>query len=611
MLIPLSSFGNPNAQPPTPTQTPTSGQFPSPVFQTPRNNNSSFEGRSGWSPTFAEQYSVFNSTPGRLINTQYSFAEEPTPKALVASLQIRHLSAGSDIAAEIASHVHHFSPNPSLSLPPVDPSNLLPSSPDPYSTTHNRFDDSLKQKVTPRRPRKRLEEAFSGQTATPPATASKGSRKLAPKISRDKMQNDSRDSHYYGASQTPTQSAFMSFTESSGDFCSFPMSAPATASAFAHGKPFWNADASMSGMDMDFSTDSMFNTNAGSHKLSNSFDWGRSNQMFQDTMNVPHQSQDRTDQSSASKRQRPLAPKLSSTASSDIPTSIPPYSFHSMSAAEDPFGMTDTTGGVDPGLLFSRPSSQSTSSNFGDVQLPPPRPVTSQAELRPYQHQLRESRRDQEDLRRSRSSRDSSRSRRLDRGTVSSPVRSSRPSIQRSVSERGRRTQGNMLSNDFSGPRLKQAPDRVMLSRSGRISPVKQRPSVLTSIPELLPPRTRTEVKFTIDANGRARTETVVIEEPRSRRGGSMRRDEFETSSYDSSSDDEPIVVPSRNSSFNLPNAPNLSRFEMGRALDNHRQSSYSQSESSSQRSFRQQSVESEAETVMEEDDGSGDATRE
>lgn len=59
-LLTICSFGNPNAQPPTPTQTPTSGQFPSPTaFQTPR-NSSNFESRGGWTPTFAEEYSVSN-----------------------------------------------------------------------------------------------------------------------------------------------------------------------------------------------------------------------------------------------------------------------------------------------------------------------------------------------------------------------------------------------------------------------------------------------------------------------------------------------------------------------------------------------------------------------
>lgn len=552
---------------------------------------------------------MFNSTPGRLINTQHSFAEA-SPRLRTAYGQPQHHSAG-DISAELASHVHHFSPLPNLPLPPVDPSSQLPSSPGPYQ---NRFDDSSNVNVTPKKPRKHLEEAFSGQTATPPATRSKGSRKLAPKLSRGTMQSDSQDNHF-GSSQTPTQqSTMMSFTESSGDFFSYPMSAPATAPAFTSTKPFWDPDASMSGMDIDFAIDdgAMFN-NTNSHKISNSLDWGRNNQMFQETVNLPPPAQNHSTKgsTSTSKRPRPLAPKIPVT-TAQVPSSIPPFNFNNTSI-EDPFSIATMAGGVDPGLLFSRPSSQSTNVAPEDAIQPPARPATAHTDLRPYQHQLRESRRDQEELRRSRSTRDNSRSRRPDRGTVSSPIRSSRAGLQRSVSDsRGRRLQGNTLATDSSALRLNPSQDRVQLSRSGRISPVKQRPSILMSIPELHPPKTRTEVKFTIDANGRARTETVIVEAPRSKRG-SIRGDEYDSSPYESSSDDEPILVPSRNSSFTLPNAPRLSGFETGRGQDvrRHSASGYSQSESSSQRSFRQGSLESEAETVLEEDDGSGDATRE
>ncbi|KAE9379248.1 hypothetical protein N431DRAFT_155005 [Stipitochalara longipes BDJ] len=588
------SFGN--AQPPTPTQTPTSAQFPSPTFQTPR-NSSNFENRSGWTPTFAEEYSVFNSTPGRLTSSQHNFVDSSTPRPSTASVQTRRLSTTGDISAELASHVHHFSPHSGLPLPPVDPSNQLPSSPGPYPTTHNRFNDTAPQKVTPRKPKKRLEEAFSGQTATPPASASKGSRKLAPKISADKMQNDSQDGHY-GNSQTPThQHNVLPFPSSSAEFF-YPMSAPATAPVFSNTKPFWDPDASMSGMDLDFATDvDIFNT--GSHRITNSFDWGRNNQMFQETINVSQPGTIQPEQTTTTKRQRPLAPKLPTT-TAELAASLPPFDFNSPAISDDPFSVAHLGGGVDPGLLFSRSNSISAPSAFAESDLPPARPVTSHMELKPYQHQLRESQRDQEELRRSRGSRENSKPRRIERGSVSSPIKpSSRPGLQRSVSD----------------SRSKRSQDRI-IPRAGRISPVKhQRPISLTSIPELPMPRTRTEVKFTIDANGRARTETVVVEEePKNTRGPSA-NEEWESSHYESSSDDEPLLVPSRNSSFALPTqakAPKLANFETGsRGTDvrRHSASGYTHSESSSQRSFRRDSMGSEAETVMEEDDGSGDAT--
>lgn len=543
-----------------------------------------------------------------MTNSQHSF-EIATPRPAATYSQIHNRNTSGDISAEIASHVHHFSPVPNLALPPVDPVNRLSSSPGLHPP-QNRFSDNANELVTPRKPRKRLEEAFSGQTATPPASRSKGSRKLAPKILRDTMQNDYQDGQY-GSSQTPThQSAMMSFTQSPGDFLSYPMSAPAGGLGFDGAKQFqWDVDSSMGGMDLDFNVDDiggMFSNT--SHKATNSFDWGRNNQIFQESVNLPPEAQNTNGKGPATKRQRPLAPKLPVT-STDMSNPIPPFNFNNR-VVEDPFSMANMVGGVDPGLLYSRLSSQSSMVAPVEPSLPFSRPATSHTELRPYQHQLRESRRDQEELRRSRSSRSNSGNRRSERGTVSSPIRSSRNSLQRSVSDtRVNRVSGNML--EPSAPILRPAQDRVMISRSGRISPVKQRPNMLTSIPELHPPRTRTEVKFTIDANGRARTETVTVEAPRSR-GGSLRGAGYDKSPYDSSSDEDSIVV-SRNSSFALPGPPSLSRFESSRSSEvrRHSSSGYSQSESSSQRSYRQGSVESEAETVLEEDDGSGDATRE
>ncbi|KAF4636431.1 hypothetical protein G7Y89_g1654 [Cudoniella acicularis] len=593
------SFGNPNAQPPTPTKTPTSAQFPSPTFQTPRNNNSSFEDRSGWTPQFAEEYSVFNATPGRLTSAQHpSFVDVSTPRPSTSSAQKRPLSSAGDIAAELASHVHHLSPNPALPLPPVDPSNQLPSSPGPYSTTHSRFNESA-SKVTPRKPKKRLEEAFSGQTATPPATVSKGSRKLAPKLRADTMQNDSQDGQY-GPSHTPTHPNLLAFPSTSADFFNYPMSAPATAPDFNNTKPFWESDTSMGGMGLDFTADDAGMFNTGGHKMSNSFDWGRDNQLFQDTVNIPSS---QPEQNVTSKRQRPLAPKLSMPELNPA-TSLPAYDFNNSIASEDPFSAATSDGSVDPGLLFSRKNSVSLSSGFEDVTLLPARPVTSHTPLEPYQHQLREASRDREELRRSRSFRDGGKAHRYERGVVSSPVKgSARPGLHRSVSDtRGR------INHDRIRP------------RTGRTSPVKQqRHPSLSSIPELPAPRSRTEVRFTIDSNGRARTETVIVkEEPKpSRHGRSSFTQDWDSSSNDSSTDEEPILVPSRNSSFTLPpqpKGPKLARFETstrGGDARRHSTSGYSQSESSSQHSSRLDSVESEAETVMDEDGGSGDATLE
>ena len=555
---------------------------------------------------------MFHSTPGRLTGDHSSFLDTPTPRP-AASVQI---GLSGDITAEIATHVHHLSPNPSAPLPPVDPSNQLPSSPSPYS--NGRFNDNTRNKVTPRRPRKRLEEAFSGQTATPPKSTSKGARKLAPKIAIETMQNDPQDGRY-GLPGAPIQAPdFSDFPLTSAEMFNFPLSAPATAVGFDP-KQFWEADAGMGGMDLDFSAEDTAMFNNG-HKLSNSFDWGRNNQMFQEeNMSLPALVQPQNPipkKQPPVKRQRPLAPKVTLPIDVQSQKSLPAFNFNNNSTntiMDNPFGDS-----VDPGLIYSRKNSMTMTSGFEDVVLPPERPATSHLIREPYQHQMQEARRDEEELRRARSSRERSSGRSFGRETVSSPVKgSARPRLGRSNSDSTKKPQGN-LNWRFGVETLTLTTGRIP-PRAGRSSPVKnQRTNALTSIAESPQAGPRTEVVFTIDSKGKARTREVVVGRESSptkvTRPSSVEEDWY-SSPYESSTDEEPIVIPSRNSSFSLPQqsrGPKLARFETSISNDGRRQSlsnsGYSQSESSGGHA---DGLESEAETAMEEDDGSGDATRE
>jgi hypothetical protein len=449
------SFGNPNAQPPTPTQTPTQAQFPSPTFQTPR-NSSSFEDRSGWTPTFAEEYSVFNATPGRLTTNQHHFVEASTPHQITTSILERHPSVDGDIIPDLRTAAQQLSPNPTFSLPPVNLSSQVPSSPDPYSSVSRRFDDSSKPKVTPRKPKKRLEEAFSAQTATPPQTTSKGSRKLAPKLA-EAMQDSSQHGQY-GIEESPSQQhPLLQFPTTSADLFGYPMSAPATAPVFTSTKPFWDPDTSMSGMDFSFTTDTASMSHIGGHRVSNSFDWGKSNQMFQDTVNMPSsqpapQTKPQTTPTQPpTKKQRPLAPKVSVPPTPEISTSQASFDFLNTTPNwNEPFSAT-SIGSVDPGLLFSRNITSTMPSEFEDVILPATRPSTSHIVREPYQHQMREAREQQDAIRRARSSRESSSNRRFERGTASSPVKgSARPGLQRSFSDNRGRRPGKLFNPKIS-----------------------------------------------------------------------------------------------------------------------------------------------------------------
>ena len=394
---------------------------------------------------------MFHSTPGRLTGGHSSFLDTPTIHQLDAA---REHNFGEEISTELASHVHHLAPNPSAQLPPVDPTSRLSSSPNTQS--NGRFDDIARQKVTPRRPKKRLEEAFSRQTATPPQSASKGSRKLAPKIALNTMQNEPQDNVLYGMSGTPTHNPdFSVFPPTSTDMYGYPMSAPATAPAFSSTKPFWDTDANMNAMDLDFAPDNagMFNTG---HRVSNSFDWGRNNQLFQENVNLPAPApapapaapiqNNAPNTRQTTKRQRTLAPKVPLPA--PMPKSLPSFEFNNTAAtSDDPFG-----GSVDPGLLYSRSNSISMPSGFEDVSLPAPRPATSHIVREPYQHQLRESRRDQEEIRRTRSTSERGSGRSFGRETVSSPVKgSARPGLSRSVSDgKVKRPRGEYIKHHIS-----------------------------------------------------------------------------------------------------------------------------------------------------------------
>lgn len=142
---------------------------------------------------------------------------------------------------------------------------------------------------------------------------------------------------------------------------------------------------------------------------------------------------------------------------------------------------------------------------------------------------------------------------------------------------------------------------------AGRVSPVK-RIAGLSSIPEASTSM-RTEVKFVIDKNGRAGTETVIV---RDQQGNYY--DDGQSQS-DNSDDDAPITL-SRNTSFDLPRQmiPKFERSDVSsRGKDPRRhasQGSYSRSDSS-RSSRRRGSLDSEAETVIDVDDTTGDASQE
>jgi hypothetical protein len=350
----------------------------------------------------------------------------------------------------------------------------------------------------------------------------------------------------------------------------------------------------MGGMDIDFSIPVANSFQSTNHRPMASLDWGKANEMFQETGALPPQNQENNP---SQKKGRLLAPKPTPMPSVDTSMTEAPMFAHSFPApSDDPFAALSPVGGVDPGLLLTRPPSSHLELAAFDPMaqpmlmnaLPSPQPLPVPAK-EPKRAQAR----------RSASTREVSKAKKDERASISSPIKNQiRPGLLRSASEsRGRKP---IISRAGTLPNLAPAirnssPAGIARSASQgsrtnrRTSPLKihQRLSSLSSIPEHSGSKTRTSVRFTIDSRGRARAETTVIVDDEQqqqqqtstgrRRRREERRKEWESSEGESSStDDEPIVIPSRNSSFALPEP---------------RRPAYSRPSQTTQRSFSEQST--------------------
>lgn len=492
--------------------------------------------------------------------------------------------------AGVAAHVNEFSPNPSLHLPPVEPSKILRSSPVPSHTpTLDRSASAGQLPISTERSTKKSRRSSTTQepqtqTATPPPSARKGERKLAPKLDTTTMQNDQDFDHQSHFMMTAQQQGMGNFVTAQGDMFGYPLSAPATAPAFGAQRSFWDPDPGLASMDIDFGANggNVFQPPT-SQQPSGSVDWARANHMLQTQGDVTGHVDGHAsvgNGQSALVSQAPVPMLVSS------PTEHPMFAASYPTPVEDPFGISDSGGAVNPGLLFSRPQSASMdAASFNQPMRVPSSAgsVTSQSSQAVSRGPSVSKASGRGELRRSASAKDAT-PRKNDRASASSPVKAAgRPSLSRSFSEnRGKKAIGRpALPTLAPAPRSQSqmannaavSANRPVVTQAyrpnGRVSPVKSghrhhhRLSSLNSIPETSGPKMRTEAKFTIDANGRARVETtvVVVDEPPpsfSKRHSSYtvaRHQQWESSEDEdsSSTDDEPIIIPSRNTSFALP----------------------------------------------------------
>lgn len=676
-----SSFGDPNARPPTPQETPTAG-FSSPLLQTPTQTTGGahFDETTGWTPRFAEEYSVFNSTPGNLrgsasgadINSLFA------PSSPVLPSTGKKRSHSTEAASfDTATHANQLSAPPAP-LATVIPAPRLPSSPEPlplpsqsvvanssdvtHPASHAQAQQAHRSAKKPRRASVTSAADKSPylaqkqtQTATPPPS-SQGGRKLAPKPLASSMQNQPFPQPDFSSAppqQPQLNTAFV--TGNSDDVFGYPLG-PATAPPIAGHRPFWGFDLDTSGMaiDVDLSaagTD-LFQSPAQGRQM-NSVDWERANDVFQQTgMGAqssqqtqqqkqthasPQQQNQNLRQSQSTRRARPLAPKMANMSTPSMQTPSQDFNFgqYQMSMNNNPFNASP--GGVDPGILFSQqPLPTGMDSNMMTMSMsmcmdniPQPtssapanvggNPINTNAASTAPATAVSGGTEQQLPLDRKALGSNQSQGhqrKQLSRPRAISPTKNpGRPNLSRSFSESargGKRTVGGnrnplpalaparpvtVHQPNFPPPRpASQGNSRAQTQSgpsSGRRSPVKSlqhhRLSSLTSIPENrsnLSARSnkakRASVKFVIDENGRARAETIAgdDDEPESDAGNepmlpvsknSAQRNSWagplsvstpipiDDGEYSSSSDDEPIIIPSRNTSFNYPDPPKSS----------------------------------------------------
>ncbi|KAJ1305039.1 hypothetical protein OPQ81_000079 [Rhizoctonia solani] len=617
--------------------------FSSPLLQTPKQlSGHHFDETSGRTPRFAEEYSVFNSTPGNFRRVSSPGSDDVSnpdfvPESPVVAPSTTGTTTGRKrplsaqvVAVEIAAHANHFTADP-VNLAPVDPAPaaaIVVWCRDKNKSSAQQQGRRLAKKprrasvsgTAPRSPPAPAQGHQQTQTATPPPS-SRGGRKLAPKPQMDNMQDQGNPE----------------------DVFSYQVG-PATAPPITGPRPFWGLDMDASGMhsggalaiDVDLSAAGADIFQTGSvqnhaHGQMDSMDWGSADQMFQQQqqqqqeMAVPADQQTHYRQQSSRgsnvqqqhvtpRRERALAPKTASMSTPGLSQESPSQSFlGSFQMMDNPFSASP--GGVDPdhgtmSMSMDTITSQHPTSSAPAVMTAEPRVTESTVRAdNKTDNSAPPAGGGQE------ASKGQQQRKKLGRAPAISSAKKSdgRPNLSRSFSESARG--GKRTVGGGRNPLPVLAPARPVTNRQpnlpsqaansssnssraqmaaggrpgGRSSPLKSshhhRLSSLTSIPENtanLPPRPssakRTSVKFVIDENGRAHAETVVDGEGAGDDEQTLELDPLATSSqqfgqrsswsnflrlsatspvsdddYSSSSDDEPIIIPSRNPSFAFP----------------------------------------------------------
>ena len=505
------------------------------------------------------------TTPDLLKTPKCLTYKTPTKSPTLSQKRSQQLSS-QDLEAQIASHVHHLSPNPSLPLPPVEPARQLSSSPIPLSPSakrvcHRTSEPSLRLDTS-------LDQGSStsmrsaGSMQTPPPTSTSASRRKAQqaqvaKLVKESAANGTRLSSP-NFSKPDTVDRTMSPIETSPNlfpglqfspevFGDFSIAGPATAPVYPQHKLFWDPEQNNDGMNIEFSADDTFGFGIGIQKTLDPF------VSSFDQTSATHASNHDFDTSTADV----MGLQLSTTTTTAHEKSL-------LSTSGLTEKMPSFSDAVNPSLLFSSPGQVSKQPDLPQLQ------ATRNDNLQPYAHQIRDAQLEKE--------MESTRRPKRRRGPeADSPaVKAALKALRDGKSESSGSEQ--IIRDDIDAPvdsrarksRFSSGPPERRIYRHP--SPMKQRSKSQTHRRgSAQQPRRKSALTLTIDANGRAKTERKFVDEDNGQ--ASENQMDVDTTSQDpdstyssSSSDDEDTgMTISQHQSFNFPvqkpKKPRLGRF--------------------------------------------------
>ncbi|KAL8830457.1 MAG: hypothetical protein Q9191_001419 [Dirinaria sp. TL-2023a] len=505
------SFSYPSG-PPTPSITPKSATFKDP-FGTPRHESSFYDPR--FSP--GDPYVAgleFLKTP------KAAAATTPT-KSPTLTRGIKRPFPGHDIETEIATHVHHLSPNSNLPLPPVEPSRQLSSSPNSLQNRRSTQEEAAQEAGNKEELGSSMRSASSMQTPPPTSTSAtkrKARQAQVAKLVKESAANGGRKAAPIfpePSNATPTSPVeaspqqFSTIQFSPEVFGSFAMAGPATAPAYPQQKLFWDPQQEANAMNIDFGTSDTFAESFGLDNSKHVESFASNN----DNMALSHMTTSSFDIDNA------MGISMPSSAAQDINYLSSAGLITNGSVAK----LSNTV--VDPSLLFSSPNQapEHTSMNISQR-------TNRDEDMRPYAHQIREAERERE------SSETRKPKRRRGPQSDSPAVKAALQALRGEEEDCGPQVKSSKDAAPAKLFRGRRSSSRLTFEdvAHGSSNHTRRRSSHRSSSGRR---RSKQTVTLTIGPDGRAKTETKIVAEPVSGSAMDAESDSGDTESLSSNSE--------------------------------------------------------------------------